>query len=130
MLTGIAALLMLLVGLHAYQLSISDLLWVCHESLQLSLLGLFGLLMLLALCRFALSCLVNDVFIMFFTLCNSSPLSAMMALKPALLTSRLFVLLLMSWANMKSRVFLTIAPVSMVEPRMLSTLSNSTGMIC
>ena len=131
MLTATIALLtLLLAGLHGCQQSILDLLQVSHKSSLLSLLGLFGSLILLALCHSALSCLVNGVFTMFFTLCSSSSLSAMMALKPALLTFCIYVLLLMSWVSMKSSIFFTIALVSMVKPCMLSTLSNGMGMTC
>ena len=73
--------------------------------------------MLLALCLSVLSCLVSGMFTMFFMHHSSSPLSVMMALKP-LLTYHLSVLLLMSRASMRSRIFLIIANVGVVGPRM------------
>ena len=62
MLTSAADLLtLLLVGMHGCQHSIWSWCRVCHESLLLSLLSLFGSLMLLSLCCSTLICLVNSV---------------------------------------------------------------------
>ena len=101
--------------------------WLSMEHLKLApglsrklaakFFGPFRSLMLLALCLSALSCLVSGVFTMFFMHRSSSPPSVMMVLKP-LPTYHLSVLLLMSWASMKSRVFLITANVSVVGPCM------------
>ena len=100
--------------MHGYQLSISSLHQGCRKSLLLSLLGRFGLLLLLVLCPSALSCLASGVYMTCFMPRNSSPPLATMALMPMQLMYQLSVLLLISWASIKWKISLIIALMGVV----------------